>query len=98
MTVGSGDLRLSSVAALVSDIAARRLSPVELFDDIAARIDAVEPQVHAFITLDLENARRRAGERVSRSASKIWSRRRDCGPPTDRRFSPMMSRPKMVSR
>jgi Asp-tRNA(Asn)/Glu-tRNA(Gln) amidotransferase A subunit family amidase len=62
MTVGSGDLRLSSVAALVSDIAARRLSPVELFDDIAARIDAVEPQVHAFITLDLENARRRAGE------------------------------------
>jgi aspartyl-tRNA(Asn)/glutamyl-tRNA(Gln) amidotransferase subunit A len=61
---GSGPLRLQSLAGLVPAIAGRRLSPVELLDDVAARIEEVEDQVHAFITLDLDRARETAQQRA----------------------------------
>jgi Asp-tRNA(Asn)/Glu-tRNA(Gln) amidotransferase A subunit family amidase len=63
---GTQPLRLRSVAELTAAVAARELSPVELLDDVAARIGAVEDKVRAFITLDLDRARevasRRAGD------------------------------------
>ena len=48
--------------------AARTLSPVELLTALLARIDALEPKLHAFIRLDAEaamerRARRRGGDR-----------------------------------
>jgi Asp-tRNA(Asn)/Glu-tRNA(Gln) amidotransferase A subunit family amidase len=61
---GSEPLRLRSVAELTAAVAARELSPVELLDDVAARIGAVEDQVHAFITLDLDRARETAARRA----------------------------------
>lgn len=66
---GAGDpLRLRSVADLTADIAVRRVSPVELLDDVASRIEAVEDKVHAFITLDLDRAREEARARADRLA------------------------------
>jgi len=61
---GSEPLRLRSVADLTAAVAARDLSPVELLDDVAARIGAVEDKVHAFITLDLDRARETAARRA----------------------------------
>jgi Asp-tRNA(Asn)/Glu-tRNA(Gln) amidotransferase A subunit family amidase len=61
---GSEPLRLRSVAELTAAVAARDLSPVELLDDVAARIGAVEDKVHAFITLDLDRAREAAARRA----------------------------------
>ena len=61
---GSEPLRLRSVAELTAAVAARELSPVELLDDVAARIDAVEDKIHAFITLDLDRAREVASRRA----------------------------------
>ncbi|HEY6496408.1 MAG TPA: amidase family protein [Trebonia sp.] len=61
---GTGPLRLRSLAELVPAIAERRISPVELLDDVAARIDEAEDRVHAFITLDLERARETARQRA----------------------------------
>jgi Asp-tRNA(Asn)/Glu-tRNA(Gln) amidotransferase A subunit family amidase len=59
-------LALQSVAILSRAVATRQLSPVEILDAVAARIEAVEPYVHAFVTLALdqasEEARRRADQ------------------------------------
>ena len=55
--------------ALLSEFAARRLSPVELIDFLATRIDAVDNQVGGFTALRLEQARREASE-----SEAAWAR------------------------
>jgi aspartyl-tRNA(Asn)/glutamyl-tRNA(Gln) amidotransferase subunit A len=45
------------VHRLAADIAARRLSPVELVDECLARIERLEPRLHAFISVNAANAR-----------------------------------------
>src|SRR3954447_22225376 len=56
------DARLCSLTALElrAGYAARSFSPVEVLDALAARIEAREPAVNAFITLDLDAARAQA--------------------------------------
>jgi aspartyl-tRNA(Asn)/glutamyl-tRNA(Gln) amidotransferase subunit A len=49
-----------SVAALQSKLRARELSPVEAVDALEARIAAVDPQVQAYLSRDLEAARAEA--------------------------------------
>jgi aspartyl-tRNA(Asn)/glutamyl-tRNA(Gln) amidotransferase subunit A len=50
-------------------IAAGDLSPVELLDACIARIEKAEDEVKAFVTLDLDGARRRANELAEELAS-----------------------------
>lgn len=65
----AGDpLRLRSVAELTAAVASRQVSPVEILDDVAERIEAVDGKVHAFVTLDLERARERAAARADELA------------------------------
>jgi len=42
---------------LMAEIAARRLSPVDLVDECLARIERLEPQLHAFVSVNAVNAR-----------------------------------------
>ena len=55
------ELALRSIADLAAAIASRALSPVELVTAVLARIDALEPELAAWVTVDgdaaLENAR-----------------------------------------
>ena len=46
-----------SVHALAADIVARRLSPVDLVDEYLARIERLEPRLHAFVSVNAANAR-----------------------------------------
>lgn len=52
-----------SVAEMSRAIAERRLSPVDLLEAHLERIEAVEPRVRAWVTIDREGARRAARER-----------------------------------
>lgn len=52
----AGDLHYLSIRDAAARIRTKRLSPVELTQAILARIDQVEPKIHAFITLTRENA------------------------------------------
>lgn len=45
------------VHRLAADIAARRLSPVDLIDEYLARIEKLEPKLHAFVSVNAANAR-----------------------------------------
>jgi aspartyl-tRNA(Asn)/glutamyl-tRNA(Gln) amidotransferase subunit A len=47
----------STLTALAAAIRARALSPVEVVDACLVRIDALDPRLHAFITLDADRAR-----------------------------------------
>ncbi|MDQ1021276.1 amidase [Streptomyces afghaniensis] len=49
-----------TLAAAADAIGARRLSPVELTDSVLERIEQVEPQLRAYVTVDAEGARRAA--------------------------------------
>jgi aspartyl-tRNA(Asn)/glutamyl-tRNA(Gln) amidotransferase subunit A len=51
-----GELHYLTIREAAARIRARRLSPVELTEAILARIDQVEPKVHAFITITRESA------------------------------------------
>jgi aspartyl-tRNA(Asn)/glutamyl-tRNA(Gln) amidotransferase subunit A len=42
---------------MIAEIAAKRLSPVDLVEDYLARIDRLEPKLHAFVTVNAANAR-----------------------------------------
>lgn len=50
------DFRTTTVAALAADVAARRISARELTQAALDRIEAVDPQVNAFVALDGEAA------------------------------------------
>jgi aspartyl-tRNA(Asn)/glutamyl-tRNA(Gln) amidotransferase subunit A len=49
-----------TIAALGSEIAARRVSPVEIVRECLARIQRLDPKLHAFITVDGDGALREA--------------------------------------
>lgn len=51
------ELTSLSARALLEEYRARRLSPVEVLDVVAARIELINPTVEAFITLTLDRAR-----------------------------------------
>ncbi|MDP1820426.1 MAG: amidase family protein [Acidimicrobiales bacterium] len=51
------DFRRTTVAALVDDVVAKRISSRELVDIALARIDEVDPQVNAFVAVDGDRAR-----------------------------------------
>jgi aspartyl-tRNA(Asn)/glutamyl-tRNA(Gln) amidotransferase subunit A len=52
----AGDLYYLSIRDAAARIRNKRLSPVELTQAVLARIDQVEPKIHAFITLTRESA------------------------------------------
>ena len=54
------DLAFASIAELASRLAAKDLSPVEVTEATLARIEELEPQINAFITLTAESARHAA--------------------------------------
>src|SRR4249920_3977235 len=45
------------VHALAAEVAARRLSPVDLVDEYLARIERLEPKLQAFVSVNAANAR-----------------------------------------
>ena len=45
------------VHTLAAEIAARRLSPVDLVDECIARIERLEPRLHGFVSVNAANAR-----------------------------------------
>ena len=63
------DLTRLTIADAAPLIRERKLSPVELTDACLARIEAVEPQINAFITVTADEARasaRRAADEITR--------------------------------
>src|SRR5262245_5912602 len=54
------DLCYLSAVDLAARIRARKVSPVEVVDAIAERIKGLNPTLNAYVTLDLENARKDA--------------------------------------
>jgi aspartyl-tRNA(Asn)/glutamyl-tRNA(Gln) amidotransferase subunit A len=61
------------VHSLAANIAARRLSPVDLLDEFLARIERLEPKLHAFVSVDARNARlaAEAADKAIRSGHAI---------------------------
>ncbi len=53
-------------------IASRELSPVELVDALLRRIDALEPRLQVWATLDADGARARARELTDEAARGAW--------------------------
>lgn len=64
-----------SALELLAGYRTRSLSPVEAVEAAGARIEAVEPAVHAFTTLCLERAAQEA-----RTSEARWARGLPCGP------------------
>ncbi len=56
-----GDLARASAGDLLAGYRGRAFSPVEVVDALAARIEQVEPELKAFFTLTLDQARAEAG-------------------------------------
>src|SRR5258708_40069145 len=50
-------LAFAPATALVEAIRTRRVSPVDVLDDVLERAERLQPSVHAFVTLDAERAR-----------------------------------------
>ncbi|MEU6079137.1 amidase [Streptomyces sp. NPDC047108] len=57
-----------SLAAAADAIHAGQLSPVELVDSVLDRIEQAEPQLHAYVTVSAEQARRSAREAADAAA------------------------------
>jgi aspartyl-tRNA(Asn)/glutamyl-tRNA(Gln) amidotransferase subunit A len=48
---------LLPVHTLAAEIAARRLSPVDVLDEYLGRIDRLDTKLHAFVSVNAANAR-----------------------------------------
>jgi aspartyl-tRNA(Asn)/glutamyl-tRNA(Gln) amidotransferase subunit A len=61
------------VHALAADIAARRLSPVDLVEECLARIERLEPKLQAFVSVNASNARlaAKAAEKAIRAGHAV---------------------------
>ena len=57
MTITNRDLCLASIEDAADEIAAKRLSPVELTDAVLDRIEDVNPRLNAYLTVTAEQAR-----------------------------------------
>lgn len=66
-------LAFRPVHELAADIAARRLSPVDLVDEYLARIERLEPRLQAFVSVNAANARlaAEAADRAIRSGHAV---------------------------
>jgi Asp-tRNA(Asn)/Glu-tRNA(Gln) amidotransferase A subunit family amidase len=60
MFIANDDRCFLSATRLAADIRARKVSPVEVIDALADRIKRLNPKLNAYVTLDLENARKDA--------------------------------------
>jgi Asp-tRNA(Asn)/Glu-tRNA(Gln) amidotransferase A subunit family amidase len=60
MSLKPNDLCYLSAIDLAAQIRARKVSPVEVVDALADRIRRLNPKLNAYVTLDLENARKDA--------------------------------------
>src|SRR5262245_20410105 len=58
--LAADDLCYRSATELASRIRTRKVSPVEVIDALADRIKAVNPKLNAYVTRDLDNARKDA--------------------------------------
>jgi len=67
------DLHRKSVAELAAEIASGALSPRELTDALLARIERVNPEVNAYVTVCAEEARREA-KRLTEELAGGWPR------------------------
>src|SRR6516164_11511339 len=56
----AADLCYLSAVDLAARLRARKVSPVEVIDALADRIKRLNPKLNAYVTLDLENARKDA--------------------------------------
>ena len=56
-TMSGGELASLSACALAELVRTRRASPVEIIDDLLARLDVVERKLNAFVVLDREGAK-----------------------------------------
>jgi aspartyl-tRNA(Asn)/glutamyl-tRNA(Gln) amidotransferase subunit A len=62
----------STLTALAAAIRARALSPVEAVDACLARIEALDPRLHAFITIDADRARATARTLEREAGAGHW--------------------------
>jgi aspartyl-tRNA(Asn)/glutamyl-tRNA(Gln) amidotransferase subunit A len=62
------ELCFTPATELARRIRGRELSPVELLEAVLARVEAVDPRVHAFVTLDAERAMAAAREAEAAAA------------------------------
>src|SRR5262245_7233952 len=60
MSARTDDLCFLSAVQLAAAVRARKVSPVEVIDALAERIKKLNPKLNAYVTLDLDNARRDA--------------------------------------
>ncbi|HUG37355.1 MAG TPA: amidase family protein, partial [Candidatus Limnocylindrales bacterium] len=74
-STGPQDLTYTPALRLQTLIRTREVSPVELLDAVLARVEAVDPHIHAFVTLDADRARDAA-----RAAEAGVARGDDLGP------------------
>ncbi|HVS38528.1 MAG TPA: amidase family protein [Gemmataceae bacterium] len=75
MPPADADLCLLSAVDVAAAIRARKVSPIEVFEAVATRIQALNPQLNAFCTLALDQAREAA-----RGAEDALARNADLGP------------------
>ena len=70
------DLCYLSASTLATRLRERKVSPVEVIDALAERIKRLNPKLNAYITLDLENARKDAQTKDKRqrrsSTARSW--------------------------
>ena len=61
------------IHVLAAEIAARRLSPVDLVDDCLSRIERLDPKLHAFVSVNAANARlaAQAADKAIRSGHAV---------------------------
>ena len=62
------ELDFATAEALAEMIRAKQLSPVELMDHTLARVEALNPELGAFVALDAERARSEAAAQSERLA------------------------------
>src|SRR3954471_16982141 len=57
MTTRSGGLESFSAHALAELVRTRKVSPVDIIDDLLARLDEIQPKLNAVVVLDRDGAR-----------------------------------------
>jgi aspartyl-tRNA(Asn)/glutamyl-tRNA(Gln) amidotransferase subunit A len=87
------DLHYVSATEILQAFNARELSPVEVFDAVAARADAVEPRINALLERDVEASRAEAVAAQERYASRAPRGVLDGLPIVTKEVQPIAGRP-----